>query len=420
MNEAFLYHVWKYRLFNTTVLQTINGDEVHVLKPGEQNPDSGPDFFNARLRIGETEWAGNVEIDTTSADWFHHGHHTNKAFSKIILHVVYELNKPLTHGIPVVELKKYIDTTAMNQYEQLQKSKDAIPCSKLLHTVPEITWQTWLERMVIERIEQKSKLMEQALENNKGDWEVTFYHLLARNFGFKTNAVPFELLAKSIPLSALAKQKNNLLQLEALLFGQAGLLNEPDGDDYYNQLKQEYKHLALKFSLAPMEKNLWKFARMRPVNFPSVRIAQFAALVHQSSHLFSKIIEVKEVKQLHKLFEVQPSDYWKSHYHFAKKSTDQFKALGQSSIDNILINTISPFLFVYGKLKNSEKFRERALSLLEQCRAENNTIIRLWKMAGVKPEHAWHTQGLIQLKNQYCNSKQCLKCAIGIKILKQK
>lgn len=274
--------------------------------------------------------------------------------------------------------------------------------------------------MVIERIEQKSKLMEQALENNKGDWEVTFYHLLARNFGFKTNAVPFELLAKSIPLSALAKQKNNLLQLEALLFGQAGLLNEPDGDDYYNQLKQEYKHLALKFSLAPMEKNLWKFARMRPVNFPSVRIAQFAALVHQSSHLFSKIIEVKEVKQLHKLFEVQPSDYWKSHYHFAKKSTDQFKALGQSSIDNILINTISPFLFVYGKLKNSEKFRERALSLLEQCRAENNTIIRLWKMAGVKPEHAWHTQGLIQLKNQYCNSKQCLKCAIGIKILKQK
>ncbi len=420
MNEAFLYHVWKYRLFNTTVLHTINGDEVHVIKPGEQNPDSGPDFFNARLRIGETEWAGNVEIDTTSSDWFHHGHHTNKAFSKIILHVVYELNKPLTHGIPVVELKKYIDTTAMNQYEQLQKSNDAIPCSKLLHTVPEITWQTWLERMVIERIEQKSKVMEQTLEHNKSDWEVTFYHLLARNFGFKTNAVPFELLAKSIPLSALAKQKNNLMQLEAMLFGQAGLLNESNGDDYYNQLKQEYKHLALKFNLVPLEKNLWKFARMRPVNFPSVRIAQFAALVHQSSHLFSKIIEVKEVKQLHKLFEVQPSDYWKTHYHFAKKSADQIKALGQSSIDNILINTISPFLFVYGKLKNSEKFRERALSLLEQCKAENNTIIRLWKMAGVKPEHAWHTQGLIQLKNQYCNSKQCLKCAIGIKILKQK
>lgn len=419
MNEAFLYHVWKYRLFNTTALQTTTGEEVHVIKPGEQNPDSGPDFFNARIRIGQTEWAGNVEIDTTSADWFHHGHHTNKAFSKIILHVVYELNKPLTHGIPVVELKNYIDASAIHQYEQLLKSKEAIPCSKSLKAVPDITWQTWLERMVVERIEQKSKVMEQALEINKGDWEITFYHLLARNFGFKTNAIPFELLAKSIPLSALAKHKNNLMQLEALLFGQAGLLNEESGDDYYKQLKQEYKHLALKFSLTPLEKNLWKFARMRPVNFPSVRIAQFAALVHNSSHLFSKIIEVKEVKQLQKLFEAQPSAYWNQHFHFSKKAAEQNKPLGQTSIDNILINTVSPFLFVYGKMKNSEKFRERALSLLEQCKPENNSIIRLWKMTGIKPEHAWHTQGLIQLKNQYCNSKQCLHCAIGIKILKQ-
>lgn len=420
MNEAFLYHVWKYRLFNNMVLQTLAGEEVHVLKPGEQNPDSGPDFFNARIRIGQTEWAGNVEIDLTSADWFHHGHHTNKAFSKIILHVVYEINKPLTHGIPVVELKKYMDTTTLQHYEQLQQSKEGIPCSKSLSRVPDITIQTWLERMVVERLEQKSQTMEQALENNKGDWETTFYHLLARNFGFKTNTVPFELLAKSLPPSALAKHKNNLLQLEALLFGQAGFLSDNTGDDYYIQLKQEYKHLASKFTLSPLEKTLWKFARMRPVNFPSVRIAQFAALIHHSSHLFSKIIEVDEVQQLYKLFAAKPSAYWTTHYHFSKKSKEQIKSLGQSSIDNILINTIAPFLLVYGKLKNSEKYRQRALSLLQQCKAENNSIISLWKAAGIKPEHAWHTQGLIQLKNQYCNSRQCLKCAIGIKILKQK
>ncbi len=418
MNEAFLYHIWKFRLFNQHNLMTTDGQPLHILKTGSRNDDSGPDFFNARIKAGDTEWAGNVEIDVTSADWYLHGHDKNDAFAKIILHVVYEVTKPLHHNFPVLELKNYLYKNLIIRYNNLQQSTNTIPCKNQLPEINNITLNSWLERLLIERAEEKSKGIEISLKENKLDWEITFYHFLARNFGFKTNALPFEMLAKNLPLPALAKQKDNLLQVEALLFGQAGFLEDKSRDNYFNQLKKEYLFLSQKYALSPLQKSIWKFARLHPANFPTVRIAQFASLIHKSSHLFSKVIETDNNKDLLPLFDVTPSEYWLNHYHFEKASDKKSKSLGQSSAENILINTVVPFLFVYGKLKKNDIFRERALSLLEKIKPENNIIIRDWRSAGIKAEHAWHTQALIQLRNNYCNKKQCLNCAIGLKILK--
>ncbi len=418
MNEALLYHIWKFRLFNQNELITTDGQLLQILNPGVRNDDSGPDFFNARIKVGATQWAGNIEIDVTSAEWYLHGHDKNDAFSKIILHVVYEVTKPLRHNFPVLELKNYLDRNLITRYYNLQQSTKTIPCKNQLPEINSITLNSWLERLLIERAEEKIKDIEIALKENKQDWEITFYRFLARNFGFKINALPFEMLAKNLSLPALAKQKDNLLQVEAMLFGQAGFLEEESDDIYFNQLKTEYRFLAQKYSLSAMQKSIWKFARLHPVNFPTIRLAQFASLIHKSSHLFSKVIETENTKDLLRLFDITPSDYWLTHYHFEKVSNKKSKSLGQSSAENILINTVVPFLFVYGKLKNNHIFRERALSLLEKIKPENNSIIRDWKSAGIKAEHAWHTQALIQLRNNYCNKKQCLNCAIGLKILK--
>jgi len=418
MTEAFLYHIWKFRLFNQQDLITTDGQPLQILKTGTRNDDSGPDFFNSRIKAGDTEWAGNVEIDVTSAEWYLHGHDKNDAFSKIILHVVYEVTRPLHHNFPVLELKNYLDKNLIGRYYNLQQSTNNIPCKNQLPDINSITLNSWLERLLIERAEEKSRVIEIALKENKHDWEITFYQFLARNFGFKTNALPFEMLAKNLPLSALAKQKDNLTQVEALLFGQAGFLEEESDGIYFNQLKTEYRFLEQKYSLSPLQKSIWKFARLHPVNFPTVRLAQFASLIYKSSHLFSKIIETENTKDLLHLFDISPSDYWLTHYHFEKVSDKKSKSLGQSSAENILINTVVPFLFVYGKLKKNDIFRERALSLLEKIKPENNIIIRDWKVAGIKAEHAWHSQALIQLRNNYCNEKQCLNCAIGLKILK--
>ncbi len=417
MTEAFLYHVWKFRLFKHTQLYTADGQIVEILKPGEQNHDAGPDFSNARIKIGDTLWAGNVEIDPTTADWYNHGHEKNDAFKKIILHVVYEITKPVAHGFPVLELKNFIDEKIKLRYADIISSRQKIPCSSQISSVSEITITGWLERMLVERISEKIKPIEEKLKQNQFNWEETFYHSLAKNFGFKTNALPFEMLAQNIPLNVLARQKNNLLQLEALFLGQAGFLSDNVDDAYFLRLKKEYAFLANKYSLTPVDKSLWKFARLRPVNFPTVRIAQFANLVYRSSHLFSKITETKNLNQLIALFDADVSDYWNTHFHFQKKSSEKEKALGRSSVENILINTVVPFLYVYGKEKERSSFCERALFLLEKIAPENNFIIKEWKEAGITPKSAWQTQALIQLTNNYCVHKKCLQCAIGLKIL---
>ena len=420
MKENFLHHIWKFKLFSKELITT-NGESVEVLKCGEHNKDSGPDFFNAKIKIGNTIWAGNVEIHVKSSDWNHHGHQNDKAYQNIILHVVNEadsdnfsLNR---NNIPVVELKNKFNPQLWNHYENFLKSKDWIPCEKNIHDVDEFSISAWLERMLVERLERKTILIEDLLKRNKNHWEETFYQLLARNFGFKLNSVPFELLAKSVPLKYLAKHKNNLLQLEAMLFGNAGLLEQKFTDDYPKNLRREYDFLKNKFSLFPLESHLWKFAKTRPVNFPTIRIAQFAALVHNSSHLLSRIIEARKTNDLFKLFDVNPSSYWETHYRFDNQSKKVQKNLGKTSVENIIINAIVPFLFYYGKEKNDDVLKNRALQFLEQTPSENNLIIRKWKELDIKSDSAFRSQALLQLKNEYCSQKKCLTCGIGIKLL---
>ncbi|MGE3823378.1 MAG: DUF2851 family protein, partial [Bacteroidia bacterium] len=392
-----------------------------IIKTGEHNQDAGPDFFNARLKIGNTTWAGNIEIHLKSSDWRKHLHNNNGNYNNLILHLVYENDEDIAHsGKPVAtaELKDLIDKNLEYKYNQLLYAKQWIPCANQLNTVSSFTINNWLERLLIERLERKAKTISSLLELNKNNLEETFYIFLARNFGMKVNAVPFELLAKSLPNSFLGKHKSSLFQVEALLFGQSGLLEKEFKDDYPNQLKKEYLFLQKKFSLQPIEGHLWKFLRLRPVNFPTVRIAQLALLIHNSSGLFSKIMEAQKADELRKLLNAETSDYWNTHYVFDKESPAQKKNLGTVAIDNILINSIVPFMFVYAGYKGIEDYKDKAVALLEQLNSEQNNIIEKFTELGLKSVQASNSQSLLELKNEYCSFKKCLNCGIGISLLK--
>jgi hypothetical protein len=426
MQEEFLWHIWKFRLFDNRDLQTVSGEEIKIIKVGEHNSDSGPDFFNARIKIGGTEWAGNVEIHTNASDWHKHKHTTDKAYNNIILHVVHEADEKLFRKggeeIPTLELKDRIPQEVYGKYLQFKSSKDWIPCEKQIASVDKFTlnnWlDNWLDRLLVERLERKSKTITDSLKQNKNNWEETFYQMLARNFGQKINSEPFELLAKALPVSVLAKHKNNLLQIESLLFGTAGMLEKDFKDDYPNELKKEFKFLKSKFKLKPIDSSLWKFMRLHPPNFPTIRISQFANLIYKSSHLFSKILEANSVKQIISLLETETSEYWQTHYRFDKISPKRKKKLGSDSINTIIINTIIPFLFIYGKQKREEKFCDNALSFLEKLSPENNSIISKWRSIGIPAKSSYETQALLQLKNEYCSQKKCLSCGVGNFLLK--
>jgi hypothetical protein len=422
MTEEFLHHIWKFKLFNQQDLKTTSGDIIEIIKAGSYNSDSGPDFFNAQIKLENTLWVGNVEIHIQSDDWKKHAHQLDKAYDNIILHVVYESKTPVYRVsgelIPTLELKGRIEDKIYQNYLNFTSNKDWIPCEKQISDVPTLIINSTLDRLLLERLERKSTAIIDSLKLTNNNWEETFYQFIARNFGFKTNAEPFELLAKSLPSIYLGKHKSSLLQLEALLFGQAGLLEKHVEDKYLQALQNEYAFLKHKLKLHPIDAHLWKFLRLRPVNFPTIRIAQFANLIFTSSHLFSKIIETTNYEELKKLMNVSVSDYWKTHYTFDKTSKSLSKQLGEESINSIIINTIVPFLFVYGKQKEDEKYVDRALHFLEQTEGEHNAIIKKWNALKFPVKTAYSTQALLQLKNEYCDSKKCLSCNIGNYLLK--
>ena len=421
MKEEFLHYIWKYKLFNHNSLMADTGDKIEVLNQGTHNFDAGPDFFNAKIKINNTIWAGNVEVHINSSDWFKHHHQNNKAYDNIILQVVYKNDKQVYREngeiIPTIELQ--FDKQLWDKYDSLIGNQSWIACQSEIKAVDSFTIQNWIEKLAIERLEDKSLRIKELLVQNNNSWENTFYQHLAANFGFKLNKIPFELLAKSLPLNYLAKHKNDLLQIEALLFGQGGFLTVPDGDEYYLNLRKEYLYLSRKFELKPLENHLWKFLRSRPGNFPTVRLAQFASLIHKSSALFSKIIETKNIADFYGLFLVTPSKYWEIHYIFNKESHKKEKSIGKSAIDILLINTVVPFLFVYGKAKGIYELQDRAVELFEHIKAEKNSIISQWDKNGIKSLNAYQSQALIQLKNVYCNAKRCLNCQIGNQIINQ-
>lgn len=422
-NEDLLSYLWKYRLYDKKNLSTADGSDLKVISPGTQNHHAGPDIQNAKLQIGETIWAGNIEIHIRSSDWLKHGHHHDQSYNNVILHVVYTHDEKIINQnqieIPVLILENLISPELLSRYQNLiYADRVAFPCENNIRYVDKFTVQNWLDRMLIERLEEKSAQVKQTIDRLNGNWKEAFYQILAANFGFKINALPFELLAKSLPLQLLAKHHSNLLQTEALLFGQAGFLDEQNDEPYFLLLQKEYQFLKHKYNLLPIEKHLWKFLRLRPLNFPTVRLAQFAALLHQNTRFLAEIIKAKDSIEIKALFiGINPSNFWQNHYHFGKTANFCSKKLGQSSIENILINTISTFLFTYGKVNSSEKQVSRAIKILENLPCENNYIISSFISAGIEVKSAAESQAVIELKTKFCDQKRCLECGIGNKIL---
>lgn len=419
MNEELLYYIWQHRLYTNNALVSEEGESIEVVNPGQRNHDAGPDFTNARIRIGDTLWAGNVEIHQKSSDWLHHKHQYDPSFGNIILHVVYEHDKDGVTGAPTLQLKGLIQETLLNRYHYLLNNSQWIPCEKMLPDVDEMTFTLCQERMVIERLEQKTHAIEALLKRNVGSWEETMYQLTARGFGLKVNREPFELMACSLPLNIIAKQKQDLKCIEALLFGQAGMLNDEPKDEYMASLQREYRYQQHKHQLRPTQGHSWKFMRLRPPSFPTVRLAQFAMLLHRSVHLFSKVLETNGLNEVEELFKVGTSEYWDTHYTFGKESAHRVKELGTETLHLLVINTIAPILFTYARHKGDENLQDRALQWLEQIKAEQNEIVKNWASLGRKANSAYQSQALIQLKNEHCDHKKCLSCSIGNSLLRK-
>lgn len=421
MTEEFLHYIWKFRLIDQQ-LDSTSGEQLLVIQPGSHNFDSGPDFFNAQIKINNTTWAGNVEIHIFSSDWYQHKHQDNEAYENIILHVVYEDNKPVYRKsgelIPTLELKGHYKQSLYDRYAYFMTNKNWIPCEKLIQGVDRFVLNNWIDRLMIEKLENKAAEITSHFQSNESDWEQTFFEFLARNFGFKVNGTPFQLMAKSIPLKVLSKHKDNRFQIEAILYGQAGFLEASFTDEYPIKLKQEYTFLKMKYQLQSIDQHLWRFMRLRPSNFPTIRISQFADLICHSSHLFSTIIERKRLKDLTGLFNVSVSEYWKEHYMFDKTSSKRNKSISLKTIHLIIINTLIPFLFVYGKYRNDQSMIDRALKLLDQLPGEQNAIISKWDKLGLSVRSSFQTQSLILLKSSYCKNKRCLNCGIGNDIMK--
>ena len=418
IKEDFLHYVWQHKLFLQN-LKTTDNESVEIINTGRKNLDAGPDFFNAKIKIGDTMWAGNVEIHLQSSNWQHHKHEKDEAYQSVILHVVKNADKEITRKsgekIPQLELK-YSEELEQN-YTNLLTRKQTVRCAEQITQMPDIYMFSWMNTLLSERLMRKTEHIAALLEKNKNNWEEAFYIILSRNFGFGINGEPFERLAQSLPLIYLQKHKNNLLQIEALLFGQAGLLPDETADEYAENLKREYHFLKAKFNLTPLQNAGWKLMRLRPVNFPHIRIAQLAMLIHQSSKIFSKMLEKPDYQYICSLFSVQPSDYWQTHYTFKQESPERSKQLGKKAIDTLLINTIIPFLFYYGKRNENDALQESALKLLEQIPPENNRIIEEWKSINIPVKNAFDTQALIELMNNYCEKKDCLRCRVGHKVL---
>ncbi|MDR1985042.1 MAG: DUF2851 family protein [Prevotellaceae bacterium] len=419
MNEAFLQFIWRFGLFTRERITTTDKENLCIFDLGIINNNSGPDFFNAKIKIGEIIWVGNVEIHINASDWKRHKHNDDKAYDNVILHVVKNADCDIFRSdgskIPVFEIQ--YDYKLEKRYQKLLDAQTWIACQNYVKNIDTFKIKYFLNRLLVERLEQRSAHISKILEETKNDFKEVFYRLLFRSFGFGTNALPFELLAQSTPIAAINKHRNSVLQLEALLFGQAGFLNDAPVDDYQSKLQKEYKFLQTKFDLKPIEKHLWKFMRLRPVNFPTIRIAQLAKLLMQTEGLLSKIIAFEKPDELKIFFELNASEYWDTHYNFGKQTAKRKKSFGKKSAEKIIINLIVPYLFAYGKAKGEEKFSEKSLDLLEIISPEKNNIIEGWENIGVKVENAFYSQALIQLKTMYCNNKQCLRCTIGENII---
>lgn len=423
MNEKLFQFIWKHRLYATAPpLTCTEGRIIQVIQPGILNSNEGPDFLEAKIRIGDTLWAGHIELHLKSSDWNKHHHQQNSIYDRIILHVVNEHDNEeigtKQQSFPTLVLGPHINTSLLDRYTMLMNTQGFVPCERFIHEVRPLVISQQLDRMLFNRLEKRISKVEELLHRLTHNWQEVFYILLAGAYGLHINQDPFERLALQTPLPILAKHKNQLLQLEALLLGQAGLLQDYYDDPYAIQLQNEYAYLKKLYSLQGLERSQWNFLRLRPANFPTLRIAQFAQLLHQSSHLFSKILECNSIYEVRKLFEVNASDYWKEHYTLTERANNKHIKPGKLFIDTIIINVVVPTLYIYGLLNAKEIYKQKALEWLRLLPAEKNAVINEWKKLGIGIHNAEDTQALLELKKQMCNKKKCLDCAIGYNLLK--
>lgn len=418
MTEAFLQYAWRFRLLNNC-LETFDGEPVKVISPGDLNTDAGPDFYNAKLVVGDITWVGTVEIHVRSSDWYLHGHDSDKQYHNVILHVVFEHDRDvfLQNGrkLPVLLAQNFLSENVLANYESLMSHSisSSISCSSFVGTIPEFILDSFLERLSVERIEKKTNDVKRILGECADDWELTTFLMTAHYLGGKVNGLPFEQLAKSLNRNVLARWRDNPQRIEALLMGQAGFLDCDFKDDYPSALKLDYESLALGLNLPKMDSSQWKFFRIRPNSFPTIRISQFSNLISKTPHFFSSLLCAECVGQLMDLLSIEASDYWTSHYRFDVLSKPCKKRLGESLVRSVLINAWIPILFEYGKSHSMPKYIDLAVNFLSNLEPEVNNVVRLWSQLGVPIKSSAHSQGALHLYENYCVHKRCLDCRIG-------
>ena len=419
--ERLLHYVWKYRLYSTTPLFTTDGYSVSVIDPGIPNTDAGPDFFNAKIKIDDTLWAGSIEIHTKASDWLLHRHNQDKAYDGVILHIVEVADCTVfrTNGEAIPQMQLTVPELVMQNIDWLLHRDRALPCAAYIPQIEPLHITPWLGALLSERLERKTADVFRLLDQYAGDWNEVFYIILTRNFGFGVNNEIFERLAKSLPLRYIQKQRSSHSQIEALLFGQAGMLEELGDCHYYRLLQREYHFLRHKFGLTPLDNSQFRSLRTRPINFPYLKLAQLASVWVQHDTLFSVILNAGSVGQIKQCFRVRPSEYWETHYHFRSPSAKKDKSMGEKSLCILLINTVVPIMFAYGVKNKLPEYCERAIRILETLPSETNSIVTSFCRAGVKVGHAGDSQALIQLKREYCEKKKCLYCRIGFRYLKR-
>ncbi len=429
--EALLHYVWKHRFFPSSPLKTTMGDNIEIIDPGLHNYNAGPDFFNAKVRINGTLWVGNVEMHIKASDWLRHGHNRDNAYNNIILHVVEVADTEImtADGKRPPQLVLHIPDKVQESYNRLSQTEDYPRCWPIIPSLSTMMVHNWMSALLAERLHERAQQCLDRLENAQGDWERTAFITLARNFGFGINGDAFEAWARKFPLHAAAKHRDNLFQLEALFLGSAGLLEHnaippsaqeaAERDEYLQQLRKEWVYLAHKFQLPPaMEAHRWRYLRLRPQNFPHLRIVQLANLYYKQTARLSTFLQTTSREGLHQAFETGATNYWQTHYLFGIPNDKNEKRLSPASRDLLIINTVCPLLYAHGMSHNDEHEQERAIELMEQLRPERNFIIRQWQQCGVSVESAADSQALIQLKRMYCDRHDCLRCRFGFEYLK--
>ncbi|MDY0987230.1 DUF2851 family protein [Flavobacterium sp. CFBP9031] len=421
MKEDFLHYIWKFKKFDSLNLKSVQGELITILKTGDYLELAGPDFFNAHIEIGSQKWAGNVEIHLKSSDWYLHNHEKDPAYKNVILHVVWENDTAIFREnnteIPVLVLKDYVSKEIIENYKALVSPKTWIYCERQLKDIDRFVFKNWQERLFFERLERKSKFIAHLLEETNQDWEAVLFCLLAKNFGLNTNGNSFLQISMAIPFSVIRKESFEIENLEALLFGTAGLLEVEKEDVYYKDLKFRYFYLLHKYQIEKTYTEPLQFFKLRPDNFPTIRLSQLVALYHKHQNLFSKIIELKSVDAVYRLLSVSASLYWQNHYQFDKESPKKSKTLSKSFIDLLVINTIIPLQFTYSNIMG-ESISEDLIDFMNEVASEKNVIIDKFNSFGIQSKTAFESQTLLELKNEYCERKSCLKCAIGLELLK--